>query len=122
MRAPEAPIGCPRARAPPSTFTISGSTPRIRVEWIDPRERLVYLHEIQVLRSPPRLLERQLPRVAGHGEQVRRLLGDLGVGDYGPQRLEVPPFGEGLACEHQRSCSVGDAGGVARCHGAALVY
>jgi hypothetical protein len=34
MRAPEAPIGCPKASAPPLGFTISGSTPRISVEWM----------------------------------------------------------------------------------------
>ena len=30
MRAPEAPIGCPRAIAPPFTFTRSQSQPRAR--------------------------------------------------------------------------------------------
>ena len=29
IRAPEAPNGCPRATAPPSTFTFSGSSPRV---------------------------------------------------------------------------------------------
>ena len=33
MRAPEAPIGCPRAIAPPLTLTRSSSTPSIRIEF-----------------------------------------------------------------------------------------
>ena len=33
MRAPEAPIGCPSATAPPLTFTRSSSMPSIRVEF-----------------------------------------------------------------------------------------
>ena len=68
----------------------------------DPRERLVYLHEIQVLRSPPRLLERQLPALPG---TVSRFAGSSATWrkDDGPQRLEVPPFGEGLAREQARA-------------------
>lgn len=33
MRVPEAPMGCPRAIAPPCVFTIAGSSPSCRVEW-----------------------------------------------------------------------------------------
>ena len=33
MRAPEAPIGCPIATAPPFTFTRSSSIPSIRTEF-----------------------------------------------------------------------------------------
>ena len=33
MRAPEAPIGCPMATAPPLTLTVSSSMPSIRIEF-----------------------------------------------------------------------------------------
>ncbi len=32
MRAPEAPIGCPSAMAPPFTLTFDSSTPSMRIE------------------------------------------------------------------------------------------
>ncbi len=50
----------------------------------DPGERLVYLNEVEVGGAPPGLLQRELPSVARHGQEVRRVLGDLGVGDDGP--------------------------------------
>ncbi len=49
----------------------------------NPGERLVYLHEIEVIGAPPGLLERELPGVARHGQEARRLFGDLGVGNNG---------------------------------------
>jgi hypothetical protein len=48
------------------------------------RERLVYLYEVEIVRPPPGLLQGLLARVPRDGEQVRRLLGDLGVRDDGP--------------------------------------
>src|SRR5215218_1811505 len=87
-----------------------------------PRERLVYLHEVQVVGAPPGLLQRELPRVAWHGKQVRRLLRDLGVRDDGSEGLQAASCGKQLAREHQGAGPVGDAGRVAGGHGAAFVY
>ena len=60
----------------------------------NPREGFIDLHEIQVLGAPSSLLEGEFPGVPGNGQQVRRLLGDLGVGDNGPEGFETPPLCE----------------------------
>src|SRR5919107_2397648 len=73
----------------------------------------IYLDEIQVLRAPSGLFERELPGVPGDGQQVGRLLGHFGVRHDGAQWLEATPLGEALAGEHEGAGAVGPARGVA---------
>ena len=63
MRTPVAPMGWPRAMAPPLTLIFSGSKRELAVAGQDlGREGLVDLHEVEVLQAEPRLLEQ-----AAHG-------------------------------------------------------
>ena len=88
MRAPEAPIGWPRATAPPLTLTLSSSMPSIRIELQRHRgEGLVDLPQVDVARltgRPCRAPSR--PRCAGVRGQVGEVVGRLRVGDDLGQR------------------------------------
>src|SRR5919107_394574 len=83
---------------------------------------LVYLDEIQVIRAPSSLLERELPCVSGDGQQVGRLLGYFGMRHDGAKWFEAAPLGETLTGEHEGARAVGHAGSIAGGHGAALVH
>ena len=67
MRAPEAPIGWPSATAPPFTFTSSGSTPSIAVEF---RDEGSLLHFGRSLRE--REFEKELHEQLGDGVVISR--------------------------------------------------
>src|SRR5918995_3200869 len=84
----------------------------------DAGKGLVYLDEIEVIRSPSCFLERELPGVSGDGQQVGRLFGHLGVRHDGAERFEAPLPGETLACEHEGAGAVGHGRGVAGGQGA----
>ena len=57
MRAPEAPMGCPRATAPPFTLVLAGSSPNCSYhgDGLD-GEGLVQLEQIHVLGFPVQFL------------------------------------------------------------------
>ena len=76
MRAPEAPIGWPSATAPPLTFTVSGSAPRM-LDRVDGHraEGLVDLDALDVadrLARPARAPACRLRRACGRGTRTRR--------------------------------------------------
>ena len=82
MRAPEAPIGWPRAIAPPLTLTLSSAHAEHphRVQR-DRGERLVDLEQVDVLDREAGLLERRLGRVGRRPGQVGEVVGDRAGGD-----------------------------------------
>ena len=123
MRAPEAPTGWPSARAPPLTLTISGSTPRMRVEWIatpanasfiSTRSRSSALH--------PAFSSASFPALPGTVSRFGGSSATLACATMVPRGSRFLPLGEALAREHEGPGPVRDAGRVAGGHGAALVY
>ena len=114
IRAPDMPIGWPIAIAPPLTLTLSGPTPRSRMDWMRDRgERLVDLDQVQVGHAQPGLAER-----AGDGVRRLRLQRVVRAGhhavraDLGQHRR---PGGRGRLGRHHhdRAGAVGDLRGGA---------
>ena len=88
MRAPEAPIGCPSATAPPLTLTRSSSMPSMRIELsVTDANASLISHRSMSPGLQAGLLERLLGGARGRGGEVGEVVGALRVGDDLRERL-----------------------------------
>ncbi len=86
----------------------------------DHSEGFVDFPEIHIVLGPARLLQNLAHGRNRRGGEIGRLVGVSGGGDDLRQRLEAAAFRFALTHHHQRSCAIGNGGGVRRGHGAIL--
>ena len=87
IRAPEQPIGCPSAQAPPLTFSRSRGIAEVaHRRHRDDRERLVHLEEVDVVHPPAQPVEQLADREHRRGGEPGRRLRVARVADDPRQR------------------------------------
>ncbi len=114
MRAPDAPIGCPIATAPPCRLTLSAPRPRRCDELSTTAENASLISQTAIsLARETLLIEQFLHGHRGREREIRRIPGSRRVIDdrcehFGALTLRVRRIGK-----HERGCAVVDAGRVA---------
>ena len=114
MRAPEAPIGCPSATAPPLTLTRSSSMPSMRIEFsVTEANASLISHRSMSPGCRPAFSSAFLRGARRRRRQVGEVVGALRVGDDLRQRLLAVGLRPLLGGQHQRAAAVVDARRVA---------
>ena len=114
MRAPLAPIGWPRAIAPPFTLTFASSTPSMRIE-LSATEANASLISNRSMSSTdrPAFSSAFLVAFAGRAREVGEVVGHRGLGDDRRQHLAAVRLRPLVASEHERAGAVVHARRVA---------
>ena len=121
MRAPLAPMGWPRATAPPWTFIFScGMLQFLHRRHRHHGKRLVDLEQVDVGDRQPELLQRRSIAHDGGQREPLRLAGEGGVAEDPGLRLHAQLLGLFGREHHDGGRAVVDARGVAGRDGAAL--